>query len=85
MLILSEARFWLFLGATGGGFDFSPSSLLRGAIVCTPGGIFNLNVLLDLKEDVSYLGDFMLHQVLVERVTCSLLINVAATMSSLQL
>ena len=56
---------------------------LRGAIVCTSGRIFNLNVLLDLKEDVSHFGDFMFHQVLVERVTCSPLMNATAIMSSL--
>ena len=47
---------------------FSFTVPFRGAVVCTPGRVFNLNVLLDLKEDISHLGDLILHQVLVERV-----------------
>jgi len=63
-----EARFWLFLGAAGCGFLFPLEALLRGAVGCALSHIFNVNVLLDPKEDVSHLGDLMLHQVLVNGV-----------------
>ena len=46
----------------------SPLSPLWRAIDCVPGCILDLDVLLDPKVDVLYLGDFMLHQVLVEGV-----------------
>ena len=46
-----------------------PLADLFGRVVgCALGHILNLDILLDLKEDVPHLGDFVLHQVLVESV-----------------
>jgi len=42
--------------------------LFWGAVGYAPCRIFNLNVLLDLKEDVSHVCGFMLHQILVKGV-----------------
>ena len=36
-------------------------ALFRRVVGCTLGHIFNLNVLLDPEEDVSHLGDLVLH------------------------
>jgi len=44
------------------------TALLGGAVGCATGRIFNLDVLLNLKEDVPHLGDFVLHQMLVKGV-----------------
>ena len=47
---------------------FSPSLSLKRATNCDPGRILDLDVFLDPKEDVLHLGDFILHQVLIEGV-----------------
>ena len=47
---------------------FSLVALFGGAVGYTPGCVFNMNILLDSEENVSHLGDFVLHQVLVKRV-----------------
>ena len=59
--MVPEARFWLFLEVAGYGFGFTPNRPSWGVIVCTLGHIFNLDVLLDPEEDVSHLGNFVLH------------------------
>ena len=43
-------------------------ALLRGAVDCASGHVFNLNVLLNPEEDVFYLGDHVPHLVLVKGV-----------------
>ena len=60
LILLWEGRLWLRLLP----FILSPGK----AIDCVPGCILDLDVLLSTREGVAYLGDFMLHQVLVERV-----------------
>ena len=52
LALLGSSRLWLRL---------PPNRPFWGVIVCTLGHIFNLDVLLDPEEDVSHLGNFVLH------------------------
>jgi len=60
MALLESNRLWLWL--------FPLAILFWGAVGCALGCVLNLDILLDPEEDVPHLGDFVLHQVLVERV-----------------
>ena len=51
LALLGRSKLWFRL------FPFT--ALLRGAIGCVSGRIFNLDVILDSEEDVSHLGDFV--------------------------
>ena len=48
---------------------FSLLSSPGRAIDCSPGHILDLDVFLGPREDLLYLSDFVLHQVLVKRVS----------------
>ena len=66
--MVPKARFWFFLEAAGCGFCFSHSLPFCGALGCALGHVINLDILLDPKEDIPHIGNFVLYQVLVERV-----------------
>jgi len=57
--LLWESRLWLLL---------LPLSFPQRAIDCASARTLDLDVLLDVEEDVPHLGNFVLHQVLVEGV-----------------
>ena len=60
LALLRSSRLWLR--------PFSLATLFGGAVGCATGRVLNLDILLDPEENVSHFGDFVLHQVLVERV-----------------
>ena len=61
LALLECNKLWLRL--------FPLTVIFRGAVGCAPARIFNLHVLLDPKDDVPHRGDFVFHQMLVERVS----------------
>ena len=85
LVYCSDALIFILLRGNKLWFLFLPFILsFRRAIDYALGSILDLYVLLSLREDVPYPGDFILYQMIVEeRETCNLLMNAAVATSSL--
>jgi len=60
LTLLGCCKLWLRL--------FPLTTLFRGTVGYVPGSIFNLDVVLDPKEDVPHFSDFVFNRVLVKKV-----------------